>query len=144
MYLSCSVYSNTDPNSTLQRSVDITPEMALQVMKYLRREGVDFIVAPYEADAQLAALATAGKENGGIAAVITEDSDLLAYGCSTVRMQERRSLCERIAAKTCAACRDCFQPHLLHHFCVNFLGQKSEATIASLSEMRRKEREFSI
>ncbi|GAQ78461.1 putative DNA repair protein XPGC [Klebsormidium nitens] len=67
-----------------QRSVDITPQMALQVMKYLRREGVDFIVAPYEADAQLAALASAGKENGGIAAVITEDSDLLAYGCSTV------------------------------------------------------------
>jgi exonuclease-1 len=69
----------------VQRSVDITPEMALQVIKYLRKEGVEFVVAPYEADAQLAALANLGKENGGIAAVITEDSDLLAYGCSKVR-----------------------------------------------------------
>jgi hypothetical protein len=34
-------------------------------------------VAPYEADAQMAYLA----RNGAVHAVITEDSDLLAYGC---------------------------------------------------------------
>jgi len=39
--------------------------------------GVRFVVAPYEADAQMAYLA----RNGAVHAVITEDSDLLAYGC---------------------------------------------------------------
>ena len=42
--------------------------------------GVEYIVAPYEADAQLAFLAL----NGLVSAVITEDSDLLAYGCPRV------------------------------------------------------------
>ena len=44
------------------------------------------MVAPYEADAQLAYLATLDADQGGIAAVITEDSDLIAYGCTAVRI----------------------------------------------------------
>ena len=42
---------------------------------------VDCIVAPYEADAQLAYLA----KKGIVQAVITEDSDLVAFGCPRVR-----------------------------------------------------------
>lgn len=38
------------------------------------------IVAPYEADAQMAFLAI----SGAVHAVITEDSDLLTYGCPRV------------------------------------------------------------
>lgn len=38
-------------------------------------------MAPYEADAQLAHLASLPQEEGGVAAVVTEDSDLAAYGC---------------------------------------------------------------
>lgn len=49
----------------------------VQSRQVLKREGVEFVVAPYEADAQLAFLAL----SGDVAAVITEDSDLLAYGC---------------------------------------------------------------
>jgi 5'-3' exonuclease len=52
----------------------------------LRSENVEFVVAPYEADAQLAYLATLDADQGGIAAVITEDSDLIAYGCTAVRI----------------------------------------------------------
>jgi exonuclease 1 len=48
----------------------------------LKTESVEFIVAPYEADAQLAFLAL----NGHVHAVITEDSDLLAYGCPRVSL----------------------------------------------------------
>lgn len=45
-----------------------------------RNRGVDCIVAPYEADAQLAYL-----NKVGIAQlVITEDSDLLLFGCEKV------------------------------------------------------------
>jgi exonuclease-1 len=63
-----------------QRCVDITPAMAHKVILTLRRCGVEFIVAPYEADAQLAYLAL----KGDIACVITADSDLIPYGCANV------------------------------------------------------------
>ena len=48
-----------------------------------RAQGVDCLVAPYEADAQLAYLSKAGI----VQAVITEDSDLLAFGCKKVLKQ---------------------------------------------------------
>lgn len=60
----------------------LCPVITFQI---LRSENIEFLVAPYEADAQLAYLATLEAERGGIAAVITEDSDLLAYGCQAVR-----------------------------------------------------------
>ncbi|KAM5582267.1 exonuclease 1-like, partial [Rosa sericea] len=51
-----------------------------RVLEWLTKEGVEFIVAPYEADAQLTYLTIKGK----IDAVITEDSDLIAFGCPQV------------------------------------------------------------
>ncbi|XP_020533793.1 exonuclease 1 isoform X1 [Jatropha curcas] len=67
-----------------QRAVSITPLMARKLIQILRSENVEFVVAPYEADAQLAYLSSLEAEKGGIAAVITEDSDLLAYGCQAI------------------------------------------------------------
>lgn len=46
-------------------------------MQALRQAGVQLIVAPYEADAQLACLS----RTGVVDVVITEDSDCLPYGC---------------------------------------------------------------
>jgi len=63
-----------------QKAVEISPEVAQKFIQKLQQESVDFIVAPYEADAQLAYLSI----NGLVDAVITEDSDLLAFGCHTV------------------------------------------------------------
>ncbi|XP_051867280.1 exonuclease 1 isoform X2 [Pristis pectinata] len=62
------------------RCVNITPAMAHEVIKAARAKGMDCIVAPYEADAQLAYL----NKIGIAQAVITEDSDLLAFGCKKV------------------------------------------------------------
>ncbi|NXJ22642.1 EXO1 Exonuclease, partial [Dicrurus megarhynchus] len=62
------------------RSVNITHAMAHEVIKAARSQGVDCIVAPYEADAQLAYL----NKTGMVQAIITEDSDLLAFGCKKV------------------------------------------------------------
>ncbi|XP_069090380.1 exonuclease 1 [Pleurodeles waltl] len=62
------------------RCVNVTPAMALEVIKAARTHGVDCIVAPYEADAQLAYL----NKTGIAQAIITEDSDLLAFGCKKV------------------------------------------------------------
>lgn len=61
-------------------SVQVTPEMIQQWQLRLREAGVEYIVAPYEADAQLAFLS----RTGDVAAVISEDSDLLVFGCSSV------------------------------------------------------------
>ena len=49
-------------------------------MQALKAENIDYVVAPYEADAQLYFLEKAGIVDG----LITEDSDLLVYGSSLV------------------------------------------------------------
>lgn len=62
------------------KCVDVTPEMALQLIKALRAEAVPYLVAPYEADAQMRYL----ELNGLVDGIITEDSDLLVFGCQHV------------------------------------------------------------
>lgn len=49
----------------------------------LKAESVSYIVAPYEADAQLAYLERIGLVSG----IITEDSDLLVFGCQNVLLK---------------------------------------------------------
>ncbi|KDR79971.1 hypothetical protein GALMADRAFT_62406 [Galerina marginata CBS 339.88] len=62
------------------KCVDVTPQMAFQLIKALRAESVPYVVAPYEADAQLAYL----ERTGIVDAILTEDSDLLVFGCQNV------------------------------------------------------------
>ena len=66
---------------------DVTPQMAYKFIKVnyyyfqlLKELKVEFIVAPYEADAQLAYLVKIGYAD----LVYTEDSDLIALGCPKV------------------------------------------------------------
>ncbi|XP_046669111.1 exonuclease 1-like isoform X1 [Homalodisca vitripennis] len=54
--------------------------MAVELMRECRARNVDCITAPYEADAQLAYLNLAGIAH----IIITEDSDLLLFGCTKV------------------------------------------------------------
>lgn len=63
-----------------QRAVNITPDHAKDVIDALQRRRIEYIVAPYEADSQMAFLA----RKGIVDLVVTEDSDLLAYGCEDV------------------------------------------------------------
>jgi exonuclease-1 len=62
------------------KACDVSPQHAYQLIKELRREGIDYCVAPYEADSQLAYL----EKHGLIDGIITEDSDLIVFGCRTV------------------------------------------------------------
>ncbi|KAG6822631.1 hypothetical protein H0H92_013128 [Tricholoma furcatifolium] len=62
------------------KSVDVSPQMAFQLIKALRAESVSYVVAPYEADAQMAYL----ERTGIVDAILTEDSDLLVFGCKNV------------------------------------------------------------
>lgn len=54
--------------------------MVHQVILALKQHNIQFIVAPYEADAQLAFLSL----SGAVDVVITEDSDAIVYGCRRV------------------------------------------------------------
>jgi exonuclease-1 len=69
-----------------QKACDVTVEMACSLIQVLRQENVEFYVAPYEADAQLAFLA----RNGYVSCIITEDSDLIALEtpCTLFKMDK--------------------------------------------------------
>ena len=54
-------------------------------MQALRQKGIEFVVAPFEADAQIAFLC----QKGYCDLAITEDSDLIAFGCDTVCFDAR-------------------------------------------------------
>ena len=61
-------------------SFDVTPEFAYYFMKILKNYSIEYYVAPYEADAQLAYLSYINY----VDFIITEDSDLVAYGSKCV------------------------------------------------------------
>jgi len=62
------------------KAVDISPEMAYQVIVELRKRKIRYVVAPYEADAQMAYLCKVGLADF----VISEDSDCIPYDCPWV------------------------------------------------------------
>jgi exonuclease-1 len=63
-------------------AMSISPRMVKRLLDKLRQkfEGLECIVAPYEADSQLAYL----NKRGYVDFVITEDSDLLLFGAKSL------------------------------------------------------------
>ncbi|KAI9101265.1 PIN domain-like protein [Phlyctochytrium arcticum] len=70
----------TKAMEVFQGCVDVTPRMAYELIKELRKAGVEYIVAPYEADAQITYLVKLGIAD----AAVTEDSDLVVFECPKV------------------------------------------------------------
>ncbi|EDO06341.2 XPG I-region nuclease family protein [Babesia bovis T2Bo] len=71
---------NTEIMRKCMQAIHITPEVIARVMEICRAMNVRIVVAPYEADAQVSYLC-----RSGIAyAALSEDSDLLVYGCPRV------------------------------------------------------------
>lgn len=64
----------------MRRSVGVTPHMLAVVLAALRVHGVEYIVSPYEADAQLCFL----QKISYIDCILTVDSDLIVYGSRKV------------------------------------------------------------
>ncbi|XP_019636808.1 PREDICTED: exonuclease 1-like isoform X2 [Branchiostoma belcheri] len=61
-------------------AAEITPDMVNNIIKALKDKGVDFVVAPYEADPQLALMSLSRTADY----IITEDTNLLVYGAKQV------------------------------------------------------------
>jgi exonuclease-1 len=69
-----------EANKKYISSIDVTPKMAYKVIKEIKRINIEYLVSPYEADAQISYLSKIGYIFGAI----SEDSDLLVYGCDRV------------------------------------------------------------
>lgn len=87
----------------LQKAIDVTPEMARYLIEELKKEGIPYVVAPYEADAQLVYLERHGYTNG----IISEDSDLLVFGAKRLLTKmDQHGQCVEINRKDFCAVRE--------------------------------------
>ncbi|KAB8260218.1 PIN domain-like protein [Aspergillus pseudonomiae] len=86
-----------------QKAVDVTPLMARQLIDELKKMNVQYVVAPYEADAQLVYLERQGIING----IISEDSDLLVFGAKRLLSKlDQHGDCIEINRADFTACRE--------------------------------------
>ncbi|GIL85034.1 hypothetical protein Vretifemale_13660, partial [Volvox reticuliferus] len=130
-----------------QRAVDIAPWMAKVVMEALREREVTCLVAPYEADAQMSYLAL----RNDVHAVLTEDSDMLAYGCPRVLYKlDRSGTGEEVVLKDLPLVRELnmagFDHDMLLQMCIlagcDFLPNLAGVGIKKAHAMIRKHRDF--
>ena len=87
----------------LQKAVDVTPYMARQLIEELKRANIQYVVAPYEADAQLVYLERKDIING----ILSEDSDLLVFGARRLLTKlDQHGECVAIDRVDFASCRE--------------------------------------
>jgi exonuclease-1 len=87
----------------LQKAIDVTPLMARQLIEELKRMNIQYVVAPYEADAQLAYLEAKGVIDG----ILSEDSDLLVFGAKRLLTKlDQHGTCVEINRADFASCRE--------------------------------------
>lgn len=87
----------------LQKAVDVTPEMARQLIEELKKSNVQYVVAPYEADAQLVYL----EKKGIISGILSEDSDMLVFGANILLTKlDQYGDCIAIHRNEFTACRE--------------------------------------
>ncbi|KAI1088606.1 putative exonuclease [Rostrohypoxylon terebratum] len=87
----------------LQKAVDVTPEMARHLIEELKKVGVPYVVAPYEADPQLVYL----EKQGHISGILSEDSDLLVFGAKRLLTKlDQYGQCIEINRRDFCLCRE--------------------------------------
>ncbi|KAL2752154.1 hypothetical protein ACRALDRAFT_1083703 [Sodiomyces alcalophilus JCM 7366] len=86
-----------------QKAIDVTPEMARNLIDELKKLQVQYVVAPYEADAQLVYL----ERKGLVGGILSEDSDLLVFGCKRLLTKlDQYGNCVEINRRDFCACRE--------------------------------------
>jgi len=87
----------------LQKAVDVTPEMARMLIDELKHHNIQYIVAPYEADSQMAYM----ERRGIIDGILSEDSDLLVFGARRlITKLDKFGDCIEINRSHFTACRE--------------------------------------
>jgi len=69
------LHSQLTAQHGIVQAIQVPKGLVSMLLQVLRRERVEFVVAPYEADAQLVHLVKTRRAH----AVLTEDSDLVTY-----------------------------------------------------------------
>lgn len=93
----------TQATQEFQKCIDITPEMASALIHQLKKLDIAYVVAPYEADAQLVYLERKGLIDG----IISDDSDLLVFGAKRLLTKlDRYGNCMEINRRDFCACRE--------------------------------------
>lgn len=72
--------NHTKARELMKRCIGVSKEIVHDITKILIKNNVEYIISPYEADAQLYYL----EKIGYIDCIMTEDSDLIPYGCSNI------------------------------------------------------------
>lgn len=86
-----------------QKCIDVTPEMASTVIRQLKKMDIPYVVAPYEADAQLVYL----EKQGIIDGILSDDSDLLVFGAKRLLTKlDKYGACIEINRRDFCACRE--------------------------------------
>lgn len=75
--------STREAKKAFQKSFHITEEMIHAVIKALDEINVEHVVAPYDVGPQLAYM----EKHHQVEAIVTEDSEVLAFGCDTIIYQ---------------------------------------------------------
>ncbi|KAG9247464.1 hypothetical protein BJ878DRAFT_539249 [Calycina marina] len=86
-----------------QKAVDVSPEMARLFIDELKKSRVQYVVAPYEADAQMVYLERQGIVDG----ILSEDSDLLVFGakCLLTKLDQYGN-CIEVNKADFSACKE--------------------------------------
>lgn len=94
---------SSQAHNEFQKSIDVTPEMARQLIDELKRYNVQYVVAPYEADSQMVYMEGKGIIDG----IISEDSDLLVFGarCLLTKLDQYGN-CIEVNKKDFSACTE--------------------------------------
>ncbi|OAA59841.1 DNA repair protein (XPGC)/ Rad [Niveomyces insectorum RCEF 264] len=86
-----------------QKAIDVTPEMARHLIEELKKLGLPYVVAPYEADAQMVYL----ERHGLVGGILSEDSDLLVFGAKRLLTKlDMHGHCIEINRREFCACRE--------------------------------------
>ncbi|RDA87418.1 hypothetical protein CP532_6971 [Ophiocordyceps camponoti-leonardi (nom. inval.)] len=86
-----------------QKCIDITPQMAYTLIQELKKMEIPYVVAPYEADAQLVYL----ERHGFVDGIISDDSDLLVFGAKRLLTKlDQYGNCIEVNRRDFCACRE--------------------------------------
>jgi len=98
----------------MKRCVSVTPEVLLSILKVLVANRIEYIISPYEADAQLYYLQSIGY----IDYILTEDSDLIVYGADKILYKYDGEHAHEYRTENRHKCMDAFFSDNLMTICI--------------------------